>query len=57
MTVRIPNLLAKIDRVEAIYKAKVADTPQVVYDTFENIRLRLKAVQKAKGDCVSPFDL
>ncbi len=56
-TVRIPNLLAKIDRVEAIYKAKVADTPQVVYDTFENIRLRLKAVQKEKGDFVSPFDL
>lgn len=56
-TVRIPNLLAKIDRVETIYKQKVADTPQVVYDTFENIRLRLKAVQKAKGDYVSPFDL
>ena len=51
------NLLAKIDRVEAIYKQKVADTPQVVYDTFENIRLRLKALQKAKGDYVSPFDL
>ena len=29
-TIRIPNLLAKIDRVEAIYKAKVADTPDIV---------------------------
>jgi phosphoenolpyruvate carboxykinase (GTP) len=56
-TIRIPNLLAKIDRVEAIYKAKVADTPGVVYDTFETIRGRLKELQKEKGDFVLPFDL
>lgn len=56
-TIRIPNLLAKIGRVEAIYKAKVADTPQVVYDTFEVIRTRLKDLQKEKGDLVLPFDL
>lgn len=56
-TIRIPNLLAKIDRVEAIYKAKVADAPQVVYDTFETIRGRLKDLQKEKGDLVGPFDL
>lgn len=56
-TIRIPNLLAKIDRVKAIYKAKVADTPQVVYDTFEAIRGRLKDLQKEKGDFVLPFDL
>ncbi|MHC5082814.1 MAG: phosphoenolpyruvate carboxykinase (GTP) [Planctomycetota bacterium] len=56
-TVRIPNLLAKYDRVEAIYKEKVADTPQVVYDTFAEIRGRLKAVQAEKGDMISPLDL
>ena len=56
-TVRVPNLLAKYDRVEAIYKAKVADTPQLVYDTFEAIRKRLKDLQAAKGDFVSPLDL
>lgn len=56
-TIRIPNLLEKFDRVEGIYKAKVADTPQVVYDTFETIRGRLKDLQKEKGDSVSPFDL
>jgi phosphoenolpyruvate carboxykinase (GTP) len=44
-TVRVPNLLAKYDRVEAIYKAKVADTPQLVYDTFDAIRKRLKDLQ------------
>ena len=56
-TVRVPNLLAKYDRVEAIYKEKVADTPQLVYDTFDAIRKRLKAMQAEKGDFVSPLDL
>jgi phosphoenolpyruvate carboxykinase (GTP) len=56
-TVRIPNLLAKYDRVEAIYKEKVDDTPQLVYDTFATIRERLKALQADKGDYVSPLDL
>ena len=56
-TVRVPNLLAKYDRVEAIYKAKVADTPQLVYDTFDAIRKRLKDLQAAKGDFISPLDL
>ncbi len=56
-TIRIPNLLAKYDRVEAIYKAKVADTPQLVYDTFAAIRKRLKDLQAEKGDFISPLDL
>ncbi|MHC4287465.1 MAG: phosphoenolpyruvate carboxykinase (GTP) [Planctomycetota bacterium] len=56
-TIRVPNLLAKYDRVEAIYKAKVADTPQLVYDTFDAIRKRLTDLQAAKGDFVSPLDL
>ena len=56
-TIRIPNLLAKYDRVEAIYREKVADTPQQVYDTFEVIRGRLKKLQAEKGDFVSPLDL
>jgi phosphoenolpyruvate carboxykinase (GTP) len=56
-TIRVPNMLAKYDRVEAIYKAKVADTPQLVYDTFAAIRTRLKDLQAQKGDFVSPLDL
>lgn len=56
-TIRIPNLLAKYDRVEAIYKEKVTDTPQLVYDTFAAIRKRLKDLQAEKGDNVSPLDL
>ena len=56
-TVRIPNLLAKYDRVEAIYKEKVDDTPQAVYDTFAAIRTRLAEAKAKHGDNISPFDL
>ena len=56
-SIRTANMLAKYDRVEAIYKEKVDDTPQLVYDTFDAIRKRLKDLQAAKGDSVSPLDL
>ncbi|MFC1676030.1 phosphoenolpyruvate carboxykinase (GTP) [Planctomycetota bacterium] len=56
-TIRIQENLAKIDRVEKIYKEKVADTPQIVFDTFDKARDRLKAAQSKSGDYISPFDL
>jgi phosphoenolpyruvate carboxykinase (GTP) len=56
-TVRVPNLLAKFDRVEAIYKSKVPDTPCIVYETFAKIRGRLNETKASHGDMISPFDL
>ena len=56
-TIRIPENLAKLDRVEKIYSDKVSDTPQVVYDTFDEARSRLQAAGKKYGDYISPFDL
>ncbi len=56
-TVRVANLLAKYDRVEKIYREKVSDTPQLVYETFEAIRKRLKDAQAQHGDTISPFAL
>ncbi|MBA7715875.1 hypothetical protein ES703_124933 [subsurface metagenome] len=56
-TVRIPENLAKLDRVEKIYKEKVSDTPQIVFDTFAEVRKRLKAAGDKHGDYISPFDL
>jgi len=56
-TIRIPENLAKLDRVEKIYKEKVSDTPHILYDTFEQVRARLITTQEKHGDCVSPFDL
>ncbi|MHC4620763.1 MAG: phosphoenolpyruvate carboxykinase domain-containing protein [Planctomycetota bacterium] len=56
-TIRLPENLAKLDRVEKIYTEKVSDTPQILYDTFAEVRSRLKAAQDKHGDCISPFDL
>ena len=56
-TTRIPENLAKLDRVEKIYREKVPDTPQVLFDTFEEVRKRLKAAQEKHGDYISPLDL
>lgn len=56
-TIRIPNLLAKFDRIENIYKTKVDDTPQIVYDTFAEIRTRLNEAKDKYGELISPFDL
>jgi len=56
-TIRIPENLAKLDRVEKIYREKVSDTPQVLFDTFAEVRKRLRAAQDKYDDCISPFDL
>ena len=56
-SVKITNLMAKFDRVENIYKTKVPDTPQIVYDTFQQTRKRLKEAQSRHGDVICPFDL
>jgi len=56
-TIRIPENLAKLDRVEKIYREKVSDTPQILYDTFAKVRDRLKAVGDKHGDIISPLDL
>jgi phosphoenolpyruvate carboxykinase (GTP) len=56
-TIRILENLAKLDRVEKIYREKVADTPQILYDTFADVRKRLKDAQTKHGLYISPFDL
>jgi len=56
-TIRIPENLAKLDRVEKIYREKVSDTPQILFDTFSEVRNRLKAAADKHGDYISPFDL
>ena len=56
-TIRIPENLAKFDRVEKVYREKVADTPQILYDIFDDVRKRLKDAQAKHGVYISPFDL
>ncbi len=56
-TIRVPKLLAKIDRIDQIYKTQITDTPKIVFDVFENHRLKLKTALDKHGENISPFDL
>ena len=56
-TIRIPENLEKLDRVENIYRQKVSDAPQIVFDTFAEVRSRIKEAQDKLGRYISPFDL
>jgi phosphoenolpyruvate carboxykinase (GTP) len=54
--VRVPELLGKLDRVEAIYR-KEWGIPEIVFTTIEHQRERLEKVRSEMGDYISPFDL
>ena len=56
-TIRIPENLAKIDRIERIYRQDVSDTPPIVLDVLAAQRRRLEDLRTTKGDYVSPLDL
>ena len=56
-TIRVPENLAKIDRVEKYHKENVANSPQIVYDTLAATRKRLNEARDKHGDYISPFDL
>ena len=56
-TVRIPELLAKNERIVSLYQRDVPDTPRVFYRVMAAQRARLESLQRRKGDYVSPFDL
>lgn len=53
-TIRIPELLAKLDRIEKIYR-EIEDTPGELYRELEEERNRLEGAREKYGDYVSPF--
>ena len=53
-SIRIPENLAKIDRIIEIYKTRVVDTPQIVFDVLEEQKKRLEGAQVKYGDYISP---
>ncbi|MDP6046490.1 MAG: phosphoenolpyruvate carboxykinase domain-containing protein, partial [Phycisphaerae bacterium] len=55
-TIRIPENLAKLDRIGEIY-AGTPNTPAALTDAMDAQRKRLTDVQAEKGDYVSPLDL
>ena len=56
-TIRVPENLAKIDRVEKYHRDNIADSPQIVYDTLAETKKRLNEARDKHGDYISPFDL
>jgi phosphoenolpyruvate carboxykinase (GTP) len=56
-TIRVPENLAKLDRIETIYRQDVSDTPPVVLEVLAAQRDRLEFLRATKGDYVSPVDL
>ncbi len=54
--IRIPELVAKLDRIEAIYRAET-EVPDELFRQLGEQRKRLEALRAEKGDYVSPFDL
>ncbi|NQT30093.1 MAG: phosphoenolpyruvate carboxykinase (GTP) [Candidatus Saganbacteria bacterium] len=53
-TLRIPENLAKIERIIDIYKTKVPDAPHILFDALSEQKKRLEAVRGKFGDYVSP---
>lgn len=55
--IRVLELMAKISRVEVIYREKVPDTPKILFKLLDEQRKRLEALREAKGDYVLPENL
>lgn len=52
---RIPERIAKKDRILKIYHSKVFDTPHIFIKTMEDQRKRLEKCREKYGDYISPF--
>ena len=54
-TLRIPENLQKLNRMEQTYRTDVLDAPEVLFDILAQQRERLLEAQKKYGDHVSPL--
>ena len=52
--IRIPQNLAKLDRLGKIYRERVLDTPVAVFEEFEAQRKRLELAREHFGDMILP---
>ena len=53
-TLRVPEHLAKIDRILEIYRTKVPGAPKTVVEVLEEQKQRLVEARKKYGDYISP---
>lgn len=53
-TLRIPENLAKNERIIEIYRTKVPDTPDILFKVLKEERKRLEAARAKHGDYIAP---
>ena len=53
-TIRVPENLAKIQRVQRFYQENVTDTPAELFEILDNQRQRLVEAKERFGDYISP---
>ena len=56
-TIRVPENLAKLERVEKFHRENVADAPEILFDVLNQQRERLLKAHKQFGDYISPEGL
>jgi len=56
-TIRVPENLAKLERVEKYHTENVSGSPKAVHDTLAATKKRLAEAREKYGDYISPFDL
>jgi len=53
-TIRVPENLAKIERVQRFYQENVSDTPAELFEILDQQRQRLVEARESFGDYISP---
>jgi phosphoenolpyruvate carboxykinase (GTP) len=53
-TTRIPENIAKMQRMEVIFRTRILDTPPVVFTVLKDQEKRLMAAQQKHGEYISP---
>ncbi len=53
-TLRIPENMARLDRLDQIFSTRLKDTPKVVFEVLKEERKRLVEAQKVLGDYPAP---
>ncbi len=56
-TIRVPENLSKIRRVEKYHKENIRNNPAIVHETLTKTQELLKEAAAKYGDYISPFDL
>ncbi len=56
-TLRIPENLAKIERIAEIYRTKVTNTPPILFEVLKEQKQRLEEAKLKHGDYITPISL